>query len=361
VRFWRRKREEPVQQAAEETELVIGEEADEIDEAPEIDESVLEVEAHVEFEEEDDEEELREQTEQALTKTKGGLFGRISGLFRRSDFGEELWEELEDTLISADTGMATTEEILGRVRNRVSSEGVKEGEQVRAILRDELIAVLEEPEHQPLPWESGESTGPSVMLIVGVNGAGKTTTIAKLAHAYESDGASVILAAADTFRAAAIDQLKTWGDRAGVRVIAHQPNSDPGAVVYDAISAAQSGNADVVIVDTAGRLHTKFNLMDELKKIRRIIERLVPEGPHATILVLDATTGQNGLMQAKSFTEAVGVTGIALAKLDGTSKGGIVFAIAHELDLPVLYIGTGEKLGDLAPFSATAFVDALLA
>jgi fused signal recognition particle receptor len=197
--------------------------------------------------------------------------------------------------------------------------------------------------------------------VVGVNGAGKTTSIAKLAHAFKRDGAGVILGAADTFRAAATDQLKVWGDRVGVRVIAHQPGADPGAVVFDTLSAAESTGADLVIIDTAGRLHTKTNLMEELKKIDRVVKRAHPDGPHETILVLDATTGQNGLSQARTFTDAVGVTGIVLAKLDGTAKGGIAFAIAHDLGLPVRFIGTGEKLDDLAPFDATEFVDSLLA
>jgi fused signal recognition particle receptor len=199
------------------------------------------------------------------------------------------------------------------------------------------------------------------MLVVGVNGAGKTTSIAKMAHAFKRDGATVILGAADTFRAAASDQLKVWGERTGVRVVAHQPGADPGAVVFDTLSAAENAKADMVIIDTAGRLHTKSNLMEELKKIDRVVKRSHPDAPHETILVLDATTGQNGLMQAKTFAEAVGVTGIILAKLDGTAKGGIAFAIAHELGIPVRFIGTGEKMDDLAPFDPEDFVDSLLA
>ena len=200
-----------------------------------------------------------------------------------------------------------------------------------------------------------------ILLVIGVNGAGKTTSIAKLAHAFKRDGATVVLGAADTFRAAASDQLKVWGERVGVRVVAHQPGADPGAVVFDTLAAGESIKADFVIIDTAGRLHTKTNLMEELKKMDRIIKRNHPDGPHETILVLDATTGQNGLMQAKTFAEAVGVTAIVLAKLDGTAKGGIAFAIAHELNIPVRFIGTGEKMDDLAPFDAREFVDSLLA
>ena len=198
------------------------------------------------------------------------------------------------------------------------------------------------------------------MLVVGVNGAGKTTTIAKMAHAFKNDGASVILGAADTFRAAASDQLKVWGDRAGVRVISLQPGADPGAVVFDTLQAAQGARSDIVIVDTAGRLQTKTNLMEELKKMNRIIQRTHADGPHETLLVLDATTGQNGMSQAKAFTEAVGVTGIVLAKLDGTAKGGIAFAIAHDVGIPVRFIGTGERMTDLAPFDPREFVNSLL-
>jgi fused signal recognition particle receptor len=242
----------------------------------------------------------------------------------------------------------------------VKNEDAKLSADVREILRDELIDMLEEPGESPPAWEGPDPPEPLIVLVVGVNGAGKTTSIAKLAHAFKRDGANVILGAADTFRAAAVDQLKIWGDRVGVRVVAHQPGADPGAVVFDTLTAAESARADFVIIDTAGRLHTKTNLMEELKKMNRIIQRNHPDGPHETLLVLDATTGQNGLSQARTFTEAVGVTGIVLAKLDGTAKGGIAFAIAHDLGLPVRFIGTGEKLDDLAPFDATEFVDTLL-
>jgi fused signal recognition particle receptor len=247
------------------------------------------------------------------------------------------------------------------VKERVKDEGVKQSSRVRDILREELVQVLLEPADEPLSWLMEDAAAMTIVLVVGVNGAGKTTSIAKMSHAFKSDGATVILGAADTFRAAATDQLKVWGERVGVRVIAHQPGADPGAVVFDTLSAAESAKADFVIVDTAGRLHTKANLMEELKKMHRIIQRNHPDGPHETFLVLDATTGQNGLMQAKTFAEAVGVTGIILAKLDGTAKGGIAFAIAHELGIPVRFIGTGEKVGDLAPFDAEDFVDSLLA
>ena len=305
--------------------------------------------------------EIHEQTERAVERTRRGFFGRLGGLFERADFSDDLWDELEEVLIGADAGVETTMVILDAVKKQVKAEGVKQSARVRELLREELIAVLEEPDDRPVAWEEQVAPDLSIVLVVGVNGAGKTTSIAKLAHALKQDGATVFLGAADTFRAAASDQLKVWGERAGVRVIAHQPGADPGAVVFDTLSAAESAKADFVIVDTAGRLQTKANLMEELKKMHRIIKRNHPDGPHETFLVLDATTGQNGMSQAKAFTDAVGVTGIVLAKLDGTAKGGIAFAIAHELGIPVRYIGTGEKMTDLAPFDAEDFVDSLLA
>lgn len=304
--------------------------------------------------------EIHEQTERAVERTRRGLFGNIRSLFERADFDDELWDELEELLVAADTGLPTTGAILERVRERVRREGVKRADAVREVLREELIGLLDEPVHGEPAWAAAEPPPMLVILVIGVNGAGKTTSIAKMAHAFKRDGAGVILGAADTFRAAASDQLKVWGERVGVRVVAHQPGADPGAVVFDTLSAAQGAGAEIVIVDTAGRLHTKVNLMEELKKINRVVQRTVPDGPHETLLVLDATTGQNGLSQARTFTEAVGVTGIVLAKLDGTAKGGIVFAISHELGIPVRFIGTGEKVGDLAPFSARDFVDSLL-
>ncbi|MCL4231765.1 MAG: signal recognition particle-docking protein FtsY [Dehalococcoidia bacterium] len=304
--------------------------------------------------------EIHAQTERAVERTRRGFFGRLSGLFERSDFGDELWEELEEILITSDTGLATTEVILGRTRKRTKDEGARQSERVREILREELVHVLDEPARAHPAWALDNPPPMLILLVVGVNGAGKTTTIAKMAHAFKADGATVILGAADTFRAAASDQLKVWGERVGVRVVAHQPNADPGAVVFDTLSAAESAKAEIVIIDTAGRLHTKTNLMEELKKINRVIQRTYPDAPHETLLVLDATTGQNGLMQARTFTEAVGVTGIVLAKLDGTARGGIAFAIAHDLGIPVRFIGTGEKMGDLAPFDAHEFVDSLL-
>lgn len=305
--------------------------------------------------------ELHEQTGRAVERTRRGIFGRLGALFERADFDDSLWDELEEILIGADAGIETTTAVLERVRQRVKKEGVKQSARVRELLREELIAILREPAASPPAWTRNDIAPPLVILVVGVNGAGKTTTIAKMAHAFKRDGATVILGAADTFRAAATDQLKVWGDRVGVRVIAHQPGADPGAVAFDTLAAAEASRADIVIIDTAGRLHTKSNLMEELKKIDRVIKRKDPTAPHETLLVLDATTGQNGLLQARTFTDAVGVTGIVLAKLDGTAKGGIAFAIAHDLGIPVRFIGTGERMDDLAPFDPVEFVDSLLA
>jgi len=383
VRFWRRKKKEEEQQpqpAVEVEEEYVSDEEIEAElealaaqeAAEEAAEQAAGAEADAEqfgeYEEEYDDYELtaedrkilQEQTERATERTRRGLFGRLAGLFQRADFDESLYDELEEILLGSDVGLETTETILQGVRKRVKDEGVKQAAQVREILREELIAILEAPHREPPAWARQPVPELLIILVVGVNGAGKTTTIAKMAHAFKRDGARVILGAADTFRAAAIDQLKVWGERVGVRVIAHQPGADPGAVVFDTVSAGENGRADIVIIDTAGRLHTKSNLMEELKKIHRIVKRNHPDAPHETLLVLDATTGQNGLMQARTFTEAVGVTGIVLAKLDGTAKGGIAFAIAHELDIPVRFIGTGEGMDDLAPFDAREFVDSLL-
>jgi fused signal recognition particle receptor len=308
-----------------------------------------------------EQEELHKQTEKAVERSRKGVFGRIGGLFERADFDDTLWEDLEDILVASDTGIGTTETILGAIRERVHEEDIKQSGRVHELLREELVHVLRSPTELPPAWANAGGREPLVVVVVGVNGSGKTTSIAKMAHAFSEDGAKVVLGAADTFRAAASEQLQVWGDRLDVRVVAHQQGGDPGAVAFDAISAAESERADIVVIDTAGRLHTKTNLMEELKKVRRVIQRKQPDAPHETLLVIDATTGQNGLAQARVFTEAVEVTGIVLAKLDGTSKGGIAFAIADELKLPVRFIGTGERLGDLAPFDADEFVEALLA
>ncbi|HMS57762.1 MAG TPA: signal recognition particle-docking protein FtsY [Tepidiformaceae bacterium] len=356
MRFWRRKKDEdvrPEDEGGEAAAIAVAEAEAEL--AEDVSEDLAAYEPTPE-----EVAEVHEQTERAVERSRRGLFGRITGLFQRADFADDLWDELEEILVASDTGIGTTNAILTAVRGRVKDEGVKQSARVREILREELIAILEAPRGAPPAWAQTPVPGLLILLVVGVNGAGKTTTIAKMSYAFKRDGANVLLGAADTFRAAAVDQLKVWGERVGVRVIAHQSGADPGAVVFDTLSAAEGGRADIVIIDTAGRLHTKTNLMEELKKINRIVKRNHPDAPHETLLVLDATTGQNGLAQAKTFTEAVGVTGIVLAKLDGTAKGGIAFAIAHDLGIPVRFIGTGEKMGDLAPFDARDFVDALL-
>jgi fused signal recognition particle receptor len=289
-----------------------------------------------------------------LKRSHDTWFGRAMSLLDRAAIGKEVWEELEELLISADVGVATTEKLINAVRQRASEQKL-DGLQVRSVLQDEMVKILSVP-----PREANALISPpEVVLVVGVNGSGKTTSIAKLASRIKREGKNVLLAAADTFRAAAIDQLKKQGERVGVDVIAHQPGADPGAVVYDALQAAKNRGADVVIIDTAGRLHTKFNLMEELKKVRRVAAKLDASAPHQVILVLDATTGQNGLTQAQYFTEAVGVTGIFLAKLDGTARGGIVLAICDELKVPIQFIGIGEGLEDMVDFDADAFIEAL--
>jgi fused signal recognition particle receptor len=297
-------------------------------------------------------------TEKAMKSTKEGWFGKITHLFQRPSIDEGLWEELEEMLISADVGVNTTAKLIEKIKERVKREKLDDGNQVYIALKDEMVKILELASSTKASTELGTEV-PSIILVVGVNGSGKTTTIAKLAHRYKEEGRRVILSAADTFRAAAIDQLKVWGERVGAGVISHQPGADPGAVVFDSLQAMRSRGADVLIIDTAGRLHTKFNLMEELKKVRRIIAKFDASVPQQVLLVLDATTGQNGLAQARYFTEAVGVDGLILAKLDSTSKGGIVFAICDELNIPICFIGTGETLDDFIPFDPQAFVEAL--
>jgi fused signal recognition particle receptor len=302
---------------------------------------------------------LLKKTEPGVKRSKESWFGKIANIFNRDAFGDEVWEELEELLVSADVGVETTSKLLSKVKQRVKKDRLSELSQIRKALKEEMISLLSIPqEANPIPEQSTES--PYIILVVGVNGSGKTTSIAKLANGFTSQGKRVILAAADTFRAAAIEQLKHWGGKIDAEVIAHQPGGDPGAVAYDAVQAGYSRHAQAVIIDTAGRLHTKFNLMEELKKIKRVVAKHNASAPHQVLLVMDATTGQNGLAQAKHFTEAVGVTGIFLAKLDGTARGGIVFAICDQLNIPISYIGTGEKLQDMSPFDAEIFVNAIL-
>ncbi len=292
----------------------------------------------------------------SLERTRQGVLGRLSGLFRAEEpITDELWEELEEILILADVGMPTTMALVDRLRDQVLRDGIRSVPQAREALKQEMIALLD---HQVL-WRADEKRLLTVILVVGANGSGKTTSIAKMAFYYQQQGRRVMLCAADTFRAAAIDQLKIWGERVSAPVIAHQPGADAGAVVYDAIRASQSRGMDLLIIDTAGRLHTHYNLMQELAKVRRVAAKQVHRAPHETLLVLDATTGQNGLSQAQHFKEAVEVTGIVLAKLDGTAKGGVVFAIARELGLPIRFVGTGEGVEDLAEFDAQTFVESL--
>ena len=292
---------------------------------------------------------------EALKPSRDTWFKWAMRLFDRPTVDEATWVDLEELLISADVGVDTTAKLLGRVLRRVKEKQLSRGSSVRYALMYEMVRMLkielQPPSFIPLL--------PKVVLAVGVNGGGKTTSIAKLAYSAKIEGKKVILVAADTFRAAAIDQLINLGEKIGVDVIAHQPGADAGAVVFDALEAARNREADEVIIDTAGRLHTKFNLMEELKKIRRVAAKTDATAPHEVLLVLDANTGQNGLIQARYFTEAVGVTGIFLAKLDGTAKGGIVLAICDELGIPIQFIGIGDGLEDIAPFDAETFVEAL--
>ena len=301
---------------------------------------------------------LLKKTEPRVKRSKETWFGRIANIFNREAFGDEVWEELEELLVSADVGVETTSKLLNKVKQRVKTDRLSEVSHIREALKKEMVSLLSIPQRtNPIPEQSRES--PYIILVVGVNGSGKTTSIAKLAYGFTSQGKRVLLAAADTFRAAAIEQLKHWGGKVDAEVIAHQPGSDPGAVAYDAVQAGCSRHAQAVIIDTAGRLHTKFNLMEELKKIKRVVAKYDASAPHQVLLVMDATTGQNGLAQAKYFTEAVDVTDIFLAKLDGTARGGIIFAICDQLNIPISYIGTGEKLQDMALFDAEVFVNAI--
>lgn len=299
---------------------------------------------------------LLDRLKAGIQKTRSGLVDRIEDVLAgKKEIDAELLEELEYTLITADLGVRTVEDILERIRQQVDRKSTSDAAEVKNLIREQLLEVLRASEN-PIRVVQ---TPPAVVMVVGVNGAGKTTTIGKLAHRFLGEGRKVLLCAADTFRAAAIEQLEVWAERANVDLIRQKTGADPSAVVFDALQAAKARGVDYVIVDTAGRLHTKENLMAELEKMRRTCARVVPGSPHEVWLVLDATTGQNGLEQARKFTESAGVTGIILTKLDGTAKGGVVVAIARELNLPIRFVGVGEKIDDLLPFEPDNFVDSL--
>ncbi|MHB0876544.1 MAG: signal recognition particle-docking protein FtsY [Anaerolineae bacterium] len=290
---------------------------------------------------------------EALSKTRR-LFGeRLGGILGGGEVTEETWESLEELLIQADVGGATSAELVERVRQRAAR--ARSATEIEQALKEEMLAVLRDVTAHP----DEEERLLTVVMVVGVNGSGKTTSVGKLARYYQKQGHKVLLAAADTFRAAAIDQLRIWAERAGVEMVAHQPGADPGAVVYDSIRASRARGDDLLMIDTAGRLHTKYNLMAELKKLTDVTRRNVHRAPHEVFLVLDATTGQNAIEQAKHFREAAGLTGVVLAKLDGTAKGGVVFSVARELGVPIRFVGTGEKIDDLEEFDPQAFVDGL--
>ena len=302
-----------------------------------------------------------EHTQDAVKPSRDRGFGKILNVLRSPKLDDAVWEELEEILISSDVGVETSLRLIEELKDTVKEKGLETGEDVFASLKESLVAGME-PENAESVWmDETEVSGPYVILMVGVNGVGKTTSIAKLAHHFTQDGKKVILGAADTFRAAAAEQLEILGRQIGVDVIRHEAGGDPGAVAFDAYQASKARGADVLIIDTAGRLHTKSNLMEELRKVHRVLTRLEPQAPHQVILTLDATTGLNGLAQAKSFKDAVNCTGIFLAKLDGTARGGIVLAIKQELQVPILFIGTGEGMNDLAPFDTRDFVESLLA
>ncbi len=301
---------------------------------------------------------LLEKLKSGVQKTRAGLVSALEDALQgKKEIDADLLDELEFTLISADIGVRTTEEILDRIRTRAERHQLRDAIEIKALIREHLLEILSASERAP----ARVATPPAVVLVVGVNGSGKTTTIGKLANRFQHEQRSVLLCAADTFRAAAIEQLEIWGARTGAPVIRQGPGSDPSAVLFDALNAARARKVDYVIVDTAGRLQTKENLMAELEKMDRTAKKVIPDAPHEVLLVMDATTGQNGLEQARKFTLTSGVTGIVLTKLDGTAKGGIVIAIARELDLPIRYIGVGEKADDLLPFDSEKFIESLFA
>ncbi len=298
---------------------------------------------------------------EGLSKTRDNIVGKVAKLVAsKSTIDDQMLEQVEEILIAGDVGYDTTVSILDAIKERVKKEGYTDSSELNRLLRDEIQRQCStgpgngEADPFTLP-----DVKPYVIMIVGINGVGKTTSIGKLAHQYARGGRKVMIAAADTFRAAANEQLEIWAQRAGAEIVQQAPGSDPAAVAFDAVKSASARGADVVIIDTAGRLHTKVNLMEELKKIRRVVQKVRPDAPHEVLLVIDASTGQNGVQQAKKFFAAVGVTGIILTKLDGTAKGGIILAISKEMNLPVKYVGVGERIDDLQPFDRQAFVDAL--
>jgi fused signal recognition particle receptor len=299
---------------------------------------------------------LLEKLKAGVQKTRAGLVSALEDALQgKREIDAGLLDELEFTLISSDMGVRTTEEILDRIRQRVERHQLNDASELRGLIREQLLEILAASERAP----ARVAVPPAVILVVGVNGSGKTTTIGKLAARFRGEHRSVMLCAADTFRAAAIEQLEIWGERTGSPVVRQSPGSDPSAVLFDALNSARARQADYLIVDTAGRLQSKEHLMAELQKMTRAAKKVIPDAPHEVLLVLDATTGQNGLEQARKFTETSGVTGLVLAKLDGTAKGGIVVAIARELNLPIRYVGVGEKVDDLLPFDAEKFIESL--
>jgi fused signal recognition particle receptor len=310
--------------------------------------------------EERDEQEIQrevQKTTAAVQKTRGGMFGQINELFRSDEpINAELWEELEEVMIASDVGVDTTDRLIERVKRKVERQNLRRASEARSVLKEEMVKLL----NVDVPQYSERSTRPYVVLVIGVNGVGKTTLIAKVANRYQRDlNRNVILAAADTFRAAAVEQLQTWADRVGVPMISQGQGADPGAVAFDAVNATYARDADILIIDTAGRLQSKYNLMQELQKIRNVVRKRVEWAPHEVLLVIDATTGQNGIQQARAFMEVADVTHLALTKLDSTAKGGVAFAMVQEIERPIKYIGTGEKVDDLALFDPQTFVDAL--
>jgi fused signal recognition particle receptor len=306
--------------------------------------------------------EKKESLDKGLEKSKESIFGKLSrAIVGKASVDEEVLDELEDILISSDVGVGTTVKIIKRIEERVARDKYTSPSELDGILREEVAALLQENRSLDIKdsFETEHLPQPYVIMVVGVNGAGKTTTIGKLAHQFHKRGKKVILGAGDTFRAAAVDQLKTWGQRVGVPVIEHGMNTDPSSVAYDAVKQGVEMKVDVIIIDTAGRLHTKVNLMNELTKIKRVVQKFLPDAPHEVLLVLDGSTGQNAVIQAREFTKATEVTALAITKLDGTAKGGVVIGISDEFKIPVKYIGVGEKMDDLQVFDRVQFVEAL--